>query len=174
MPAPRVVMVIDMQNGVLESPRRAREQTAARINQLIDAAEKVIFIQHHEAELQPGSEAFDIIPELHRPAGALYVTKTACDAFYRTTLDSLLKQNEINELVICGCATDYCVDTTVKNGVSRGYAITVASDAHTTADRASVSAEALIQHHNEVWANLSIPGNTLAVKTTAAILDGWR
>lgn len=174
MPAPRVVMVIDMQNGVLESPRRAREETAARINQLIDAAEKVIFIQHHEAELQPGSEAFDIIPELHRPAGALYVTKTACDAFYRTTLDSLLKQNEINELVVCGCATDYCVDTTVKNGVSRGYAITVASDAHTTADRASVSAEALIQHHNEVWANLSIPGNTLAVKTTAAILDGWR
>ena len=174
MPAPRVVMVIDMQNGVLASPRRAREQTAARINQLIDAAEKVIFIQHHEAELQPGSEAFDIIPELHRPAGALYVTKTACDAFYRTTLDSLLKQNEINELVVCGCATDYCVDTTVKNGVSRGYAITVASDAHTTADRASVSAEALIQHHNEVWANLSIPGNTLAVKTTAAILDGWR
>lgn len=174
MPAPRVVMVIDMQNGVLESPRRAREQTAARINQLIDAAEKVIFIQHHEAELQPGSQAFDIIPELHRPAGALYVTKTACDAFYRTTLDSLLKQNEINELVVCGCATDYCVDTTVKNGVSRGYAITVASDAHTTADRASVSAEALIQHHNEVWANLSIPGNTLAVKTTAAILNGWR
>lgn len=174
MPAPRVVMVIDMQNGVLESPRRAREQTAARINQLIDAAEKVIFIQHHEAELQPGSEAFDIIPELHRPAGALYVTKTACDAFYRTTLDSLLKQNEINELVVCGRATDYCVDTTVKNGVSRGYAITVASDAHTTADRASVSAKALIQHHNEVWANLSIPGNTLVVKTTAAILDGWR
>ena len=174
MPAPRVVMVIDMQNGVLASPRRAREQTAARINQLIDAAEKVIFIQHHEAELQPGSEAFDIIPELHRPAGALYVTKTACDAFYRTTLDSLLKQNEINELVVCGCATDYCVDTTVKNGASRGYAITVASDAHTTADRASVSAEALIQHHNEVWANLSIPGNTLAVKTTAAILNGWR
>ncbi|SQA97156.1 Uncharacterised protein [Cedecea neteri] len=62
-------MVIDMQNGVLESPRRAREQTTARINQLIDVAEKVIFIQHHEAELQPGSEAFDIIPELHRPAG---------------------------------------------------------------------------------------------------------
>ncbi|SMG20744.1 isochorismatase family protein [Cedecea sp. NFIX57] len=174
MPAARVVMVIDMQNGVLASPRRAREQTAVRINQLIDAAEKVIFIQHHEAELQPGREAFDIIPELHRPEHALYVTKTACDAFYRTTLDSLLKQNEIDALVVCGCATDYCVDTTVKNGVSRGYAMTVASDAHTTADRASISAEALIQHHNEVWANLSIPGNTLAVKTTEAILDGWR
>lgn len=174
MPAARVVMVIDMQNGVLAAPRRAREQTAARINQLIDAAEKVIFIQHNEAELQPGSEAFDIIPELHRPAGALYVTKTACDAFYRTTLDPLLKKNEINALVVCGCATDYCVDTTVKNGVSRGYAITVASDAHTTADRSSVSAEALIQQHNEVWANLSIPGNTLEVKTTASILDGWR
>ncbi|VEC00347.1 Uncharacterised protein [Cedecea lapagei] len=78
----------------------------------------------HVSKPPPGSEAFDIIPELHCPKGALYVVKTA-------------------------------------------------SDAHTTADRAAVSAEALIQHHNEVWANLSIPGNTLAVKTTAAILEGW-
>ena len=174
MPAAHIVMVIDMQNGVLASPRHAREQTVARINQLIDAADNVIFIQHNGPGLEIGSEAFDIIPELHRPAGALYVTKTACDAFYRTELGSLLARHEIQALVVCGCATDYCVDTTLKNGVSRGYAMTVASDAHTTSDRASVSAEALIKRHNEVWANLSIPGNTLTVKMTAAILDDWR
>ncbi len=174
MPASRVVMVIDMQNGVFEFPRRERERTVAKINQLIDAAEQVIFIQHTEAGLEVGSEAYDILPELHRPEGAHYVTKTACDAFYRTGLAGLLEQQNINELVVCGCATDYCVDTTIKNGVSRGYAITVAGDAHTTADRASVSAEMLIRHHNEVWANLSIPGNTLRVKETAEIIDGWR
>ncbi|MBU4682315.1 isochorismatase family protein [Cedecea davisae] len=174
MPASRVVMVIDMQNGVFEFPRRERERTVAKINQLIDAAEQVIFIQHTEAGLEVGSEAYDILPELHRPEGAHYVTKTACDAFYRTGLAGLLEQQNINELAVCGCATDYCVDTTIKNGVSRGYAITVAGDAHTTADRASVSAEMLIRHHNEVWANLSIPGNTLRVKETAEIIDGWR
>ncbi|WP_227319041.1 isochorismatase family protein [Cedecea davisae] len=174
MPASRVVMVIDMQNGVFEFPRRERERTVAKINQLIDAAEQVIFIQHTEAGLEVGSEAYDILPELHRPEGAHYVTKTACDAFYRTGLAGLLEQQNINELVVCGCATDYCVDTTIKNGVSRGYVITVAGDAHTTADRASVSAEMLIRHHNEVWANLSIPGNTLRVKETAEIIDGWR
>ncbi|WP_279048386.1 isochorismatase family protein [Cedecea davisae] len=174
MPASRVVMVIDMQNGVFEFPRRERERTIAKINQLIDAAEQVIFIQHTETGLEVGSEAYDILPELHRSAEAHYVTKTACDAFYRTGLAGLLEQQDINELVVCGCATDYCVDTTIKNGVSRGYAITVAGDAHTTPDRASVSAETLIRHHNEVWANLSIPGNTLLVKETAEIIDGWR
>lgn len=175
MAAKRVVMVVDMQNGVFATPRIERERCAAQINRLIDAADTVVFIQHcEEGGLEEGSEGFALLPELHQPAGALFVTKTACDAFYRTRLEAVLREHHITEFVICGCATDYCVDTTIKNGASRGYAITVASDAHTTADRASVSAEALIQHHNEVWANLSIPGNTLAVKTTAAILNGWR
>jgi nicotinamidase-related amidase len=174
MPAQRVLMVIDMQNGVFANPRINREDCTARINQLIQAADKVIFIQHAEEELKPGHPAFDLLPELHRPADALYVTKTACDAFYRTELDELLQKNGINAFVVCGCATDYCVDTTIKNGVSRGYAITVAADAHTTANRSAVSAEALIKQHNEVWANLSIPGNRLQVKSVGEIVAGWR
>lgn len=124
MPASRVLLVIDMQNGVFENPRINREICTSRINQLIQAAEE---------GLEPGSEEF----------------------------------------VVCGCATDYCVDSTIKNGASRGYAITVAEDAHTTANRPAVLAEALIAHYNDVWRNFTIPGNTLLVKSTADILAAW-
>ncbi|PLM51109.1 isochorismatase, partial [Klebsiella michiganensis] len=48
MAAKRVVMVVDMQNGVFATPRIERERCAAQINRLINAADTVIFIQHCE------------------------------------------------------------------------------------------------------------------------------
>ncbi|MDP1293488.1 isochorismatase family protein, partial [Klebsiella variicola] len=89
-------------------------------------------------------------PELEQPAGALYVTKPACDAFYHTSLAPVLDEPDIQQFVICGCATDYCLDTPIKNGASRGYGIVIAEDAHATADRPAAQAATLIAHYNEV------------------------
>jgi nicotinamidase-related amidase len=145
------------------------------IVRLVTFSDTVIFIQHTEAGgLEEGSDGFALLPELHQPEGALYVTKTACDAFYRTTLEALLRDLGIHHFVICGCATDYCVDTTLKNGVSRGYHITVAGDAHTTAHRPAAQAETLINHYNDVWSDLIAPGNPPNVKLTETILANWK
>ena len=169
----RVVIVVDMQNGVFATPRFDRAGRTARINQLAAAADRTIFITHREGEMQPGSQAFELLPELRPPAGSLYVTKTACDSFWQTTLAATLAQLDVNAFVICGCATDYCVDTTIKVGAGLGYRITVAADAHTTANRTYASAEQLIGQHNEVWAGLSLPGNVPQVVDTTEIVAGW-
>lgn len=170
----RVLIVVDMQNGVFASPRYDRSGRVEQINQLIARAGRVIFIQHAEGEMTEGSEYWQVLPELHLPEDALSVTKTACDSFYRTSLDHVLQEQlNVTGFTICGCATDYCVDTTIKVAASKGYAVTVASDAHTTGDRTYVSAQQLIGQHNEVWRELSVPGNPVTVKTTAEILADW-
>ncbi|CNI13203.1 MULTISPECIES: isochorismatase family protein [Yersinia] len=169
----KVVVVIDMQNGVFAHPRFDRQGRITRINQLIDRADHVIFIQHIENEMAEGSELWQLLPELHRPESAISVNKTACDAFYRTQLDNVIAELSAPHLTICGCATDYCVDTTIKIAASKGYALTIAADAHTTANRRHVTAEQLIAHHNEVWADLTVPDNRIRVKTTQQILDDW-
>lgn len=173
MTGKNVLIVVDMQNGVFASPRYDRSGRTALINQLIDRAGRIIFIQHAEGEMTEGSEFWQVLPELHQPAGSVYVTKTACDSFYRTRLDEVLKDLNATGLTVCGCATDYCVDTTIKVAASKGYAVTVASDAHTTGDRTHATAQQLIGQHNEVWRELSVPGNPVTVKTTAEILAGW-
>ncbi|UCZ74457.1 isochorismatase family protein [Dickeya zeae] len=170
----QVLIVVDMQNGVFATPRYQQEGVVERINQLIDAADQTIFIQHTDADMLPGSEAWQVLPSLHRPANAISVTKTACDAFYRTELAQILDRLQVKHFTLCGCATDYCVDATIKNAASRGYAQTVAGDAHTTADRRAVSAAQLIDQHNDVWRDFIIPGNTLLVKDTAVILQAWQ
>ncbi|WP_275556658.1 isochorismatase family protein [Mixta sp. Marseille-Q2659] len=172
--SPRIVMVVDMQNGVFTTPRFDRAGRVAVINQLIAAADRTIFIQHEDNDMQPGSAAWQILPELHQPATAHYITKQACDSFWNTQLDALLQQLGATRFVICGCATDYCVDTTIKVGSSKGYQIQVAADAHTTSNRRWATAEQLIEQHNEVWANLILPGNAVQVAPGAEIIQNWR
>ncbi|MEZ3499991.1 isochorismatase family protein [Pantoea sp. KPR_PJ] len=169
----KTVIVVDMQNGVFATPRFDRAGRTARINQLINAADRTIFVTHCEGDMQEGSHAFALLAELHQPADSLFVTKTACDSFWHTGLAATLAQLEVNAFVICGCATDYCVDTTIKVGAGLGYCVTVAADAHTTANRTWASAEQLIGQHNEVWAGLSLPGNVPQVKRTAEIIADW-
>lgn len=169
-----VLVVIDMQNGVFATPRYDRVGRTARVNRLSAAADQTIFIQHIEGEMTEESELWQLLPELHRPAGAITVTKIACDAFYRTRLETVLAELGVTHLTLCGCATDYCVDTTVKAAASKGYALTIASDAHTTANRRYASASQLIGQHNEVWSELAIPGNRISLKTTEQILSAWQ
>ena len=56
-----------------------------------------------------------------------------------------------------GCATDFCVDTTVRAAASRDYEVVVVEDGHTTADRPHVDAVSVIRHHNWLWQNLIHP-----------------
>ncbi|WP_426712074.1 isochorismatase family protein [Cronobacter muytjensii] len=175
MSVPKVVMVIDMQNGVFATPRFDREGRVARINQLMAGAEQVIIIQHAEAGgLEEGAAGFAVLPELNVPENAVRVTKTACDAFWRTPLEALLREHNVDAFVVCGCASDYCVDTTIKQAASRGFRVTIAGDAHTTADRTAATAPALIEHYNEMWRNLTMPGNPLRVLSTGEILTAWQ
>ncbi|MGG6107392.1 isochorismatase family protein [Pantoea allii] len=170
----RVVMVVDMQNGVFASPRFDRAGRVAQINRLIRQADITLFIQHREGNMTEGSHVFALLPDIEQPQNAHYITKTACDSFWQTPLASLLTTLSVTDFVICGCATDYCVDTTIKVGASLGYRITVAADAHTTADRTYVSAEQLIGQHNEVWAGFGLPGNVPRVVNTETLLAEWR
>ena len=54
----------------------------------------------------------------------------------------------IKQLVICGCMTQYCVDTTVRRAVSLGYDVVLAADGHTTADTGVLRFEQIVAHHN--------------------------
>ena len=95
-----------------------------------------------------------------------FVDKTACDAFLLTSLHANLQSWQCETLYICGLATEFCVDTTIRAAVSAGYQVVVLADAHTTGDRPHLSAGQIIAHHNWVWTHLAVPaGRKLQVQT---------
>ena len=68
------------------------------------------------------------------------VRKTLIDAFFRTSLDSDLKQRGVRRVVIAGWATDLCVDAIVRSAVAAGYRVIVVGDCHTVSNRPHLSA----------------------------------
>jgi nicotinamidase-related amidase len=160
------LLVIDMQVGsfTTETPRFDADGVVGRINALARAVREsdgiVIFIQHDGPAgdaFEPGTSGWQLLPSLERDPADAVVHKTACDSFYETELEAVLGRRRARRLLVTGCATDFCVDTTVRAAMSREYQVVVAADGHTTADRPHVDAASLIQHHNWLWHNLIHP-----------------
>lgn len=175
------LIIIDMQLGSF-TPMNVRHDAVGlveRLNGLADrlraAAGTVIFVQHDGPEgdaHHPDSPGWRLLPGLEVTADDLIVRKTACDSFLGTTLDEVLASTGSRNLIVTGCATDYCVDTTVRSALARGYRTTVPEDGHTTADRPHLSARQIIAHHNAIWSDFLAPGGPATISRCADIAFG--
>jgi len=90
------------------------------------------------------------------------VRKTTPDSFLNTSLQSLLKELEVDSLIVCGYASEFCVDTSVRRAAGLGYPVSVVSDAHTTHDKAHASGAQIRAHHNATLPNISSFGVKIA------------
>ncbi|MBI1212380.1 MAG: isochorismatase family protein [Alphaproteobacteria bacterium] len=166
------LLIIDMQQGSF-TPRTARYDTdglVARLNRLAAQTRtrdgRVVFIQHDGPNgdaHHPDEPGWRLLPDLLVDPLDTVVRKTACDAFLHTNLDRVLDDALVDELIITGCATDFCVDTTVRSALARGYRTTVPSDGHTTADRPHLHATQIIAHHNAIWADFMSPAGAARI-----------
>ena len=166
----KALLIIDMQVGSFkpETPRYDADGVVERINSLADSfrrnGDKIIFIQHDgtkENSYVPGTTDWNILPTLIQRPDDMILSKTANDPFYNTELETVLRKNNISDLFITGCATDFCVNATVHSALIKDYNIFVVKDCHTTANRPYLSAEKVIQYHNWLWENMTPTNGTI-------------
>jgi ureidoacrylate peracid hydrolase len=70
----------------------------------------------------------DIVADLTPQAGDIVIYKTRFSGFYKTELDSLLKQLGKRYLIMTGCTTSICVESTVRDAMFRDYSSIVLED----------------------------------------------
>jgi nicotinamidase-related amidase len=130
----------------------------------------VIFVQHEEDEgpFRSGTQGWELADGLVAVKGDLRVRKTTPNSFHRTELQKLLHERGVQRLVICGLQTEYCVDTTLRQALSLGYRVVLASDAHSTVDGVLMAAQ-IIAHHNHTFRNMNSFGPVIEVKPTAEV-----
>ncbi len=176
---PTGLVIIDMQRGSFgpDSRRHDVPGLVRRLNALAGRVRAVggavIFVQQDGPEgdpHHPSQPGWHLLPELEALPDDPVVRKTSCDAFLGTGLEAVLAERGIRELVITGCATDYCVDTTVRAALARRYRTTAPSDGHTTADRPHLSAAQIIAHHNAIWRDFLAPAGPALVCPCADVL----
>uniref|UniRef100_UPI0036DCFA92 cysteine hydrolase family protein n=1 Tax=Peribacillus butanolivorans TaxID=421767 RepID=UPI0036DCFA92 len=158
------LLVIDVQNGVMAGAHR-RDQVIATIDTLIGRARAagvpVVWVQHQDEDLVPGTESWAWVPELKRLDTEPLVAKSYRDSFEDTDLESVLAGQDVGSLVVTGAQTDFCVRSTLHGALARGYDATLVADAHTTEDLTAYGApapERVIAHTNLYWSGQHAPG----------------
>jgi nicotinamidase-related amidase len=150
------LLIIDVQKDVVDwsEPLSNGSEVLKNINSLLTKAREsntpVIFIQHNGEDggrLAVGSSGWEIHPAIAPVDGELIIGKYASDSFYETSLQDELNKRGIKHLVVVGCRTQFCVDTTCRSATSLGYNVTLAKDAHTTMNDVLTAAQ-IIAHHN--------------------------
>ena len=79
------------------------------------------------------TEGAEIVPEVMAAApDAPVVRKEYIDAFFKTTLEDVLAERQVDELLVCGMMTQNCVTHTAISKSAEKYKVTMLADCCTT------------------------------------------
>jgi len=95
----------------------------------------------HHGQAEPltytidGSEGQRFVPGLEPRHGEPVVKKYRSSAFWGTNLALLLRSNGIKSVVVTGCTTEGCVESTARDAMFSDYYVVLATDAVGSDDR---------------------------------------
>jgi ureidoacrylate peracid hydrolase len=69
-----------------------------------------------------------ILPELAPESGDLELYKHRFSGFYQTELDAVLRKSGIRNLIVTGCTTSICVESTIRDAMFRDYSCLLLAD----------------------------------------------
>ena len=143
------LLIIDVQQGLDNSSwgQRNNPDAEANIARLLNLWRNhhrpVIHVQHcstnSASPLRPGQPGNAFKPEVLPISGERVFQKTVNSAFIDTGLESYLRSEQINKLVIVGLTTDHCVSTSVRMAGNLGFEVILVSDATATFERQDIN-----------------------------------
>ena len=153
------LLLIDIQNGMFseDNPVYKSEQLLDTIHNLLTQARQtntpILYIQHEAPKgkpLEKGAPGWFIHPRVYPTHDDIIIHKKTPDSFHQTCLNQKLKDLQVEHLFLAGIQTELCLDTTCRRAFSLGYEVTLVTDAHSTWDSGTLSAEQIITHHNQL------------------------
>jgi nicotinamidase-related amidase len=95
----------------------------------------------------PGSVGHEFAEGFTPMPGELVVRKYRSSAFWGTNLEMLLRSNGIQTVVVSGCTTEGCVESTARDAMFNDHYVVVATDCVGSDDRAQHDASMLLMRH---------------------------
>ena len=150
--SPLALVVVDMQNRFLDCTNNGAvtRKCVALMDQFHAARRPIYLTQHHDPNpesvlykwwnnpIAKGSNDWQLIAEIKASLmgkDVLIREKTTYDAFLGTPLQDDLDADDVEELVICGCMTNLCCETTSRAAFCRGFSVWFPEDANGTLTR---------------------------------------
>jgi nicotinamidase-related amidase len=138
------VLVVHVQNTAL--PRRRSDSPAQlRFN-----------MRMHEAAQQPGTPlaytvpgtpGHEFVPELAPRPDEVVVRKYRSSGFWGTNLEQVLRSNGVKTVVVGGCTTEGCVESTARDAMFTDHYVVIAEDCVGSDDKAQHEASMFLMRH---------------------------
>ncbi len=157
-----ILLVVDMQDGLVDEELYAFDTFMDRTVRLIEAARKnhveVVFVQHDAGPgsgLTAGDSAFEIAGQVRPLPEEKVFVKTINSCFGSKDFREYMEKQEDRRLMIIGLQTNYCIDCTVKSAFERGFEVIIPEGTNSTFDNDYMTGETAVRYYNEdVWEEL--------------------
>ena len=172
-----ILLVIDMQKGLVDEDLYAFDTFLDRTVRLVDCARQksveVIFVQHDagpSSGMSVEDEAFGIVDQLVPKEGEKVFVKTINSCFGNKGFKQYMKRQEDKRLMIIGLQTNYCIDATVKSAFERGFTVIIPEGTNSTFDNDYMTGETTYRYYNEdVWEEMA---DVITFEEAIALLGG--
>jgi nicotinamidase-related amidase len=124
-----------------------------------------VYVQHDEVGTiwEKGSDTWHFPSAIVPKPDDLVSAKQHSSAFQETNFQAELAARGIDAVYVCGYASDFCIDSNVRQLAALGFKTVVIADAHTTRQRPHLDAPTITKHHNWVWREM---GQISVIPTT--------
>lgn len=167
-----------MQAGILAEVPDADALTV-RVPGLADraraAGRPVFVIQHQAADFVPCEPEWRLAEPIAPRDGDVLLAKRNADSFIGTDLDTRLRDLDVSHVIITGLATEFCIDSTCRAALSRGYDLALVEDGHSTTEPpadSGLSVEIIVARYNQVLSWVDYPDREVRVTPAADVTFG--
>jgi nicotinamidase-related amidase len=152
---PRLAALLDAarRHGVLV----VHVQNTALSNRMSDSPAQIRFnLRMHESARRggpplrytvPGTPGYEFVGELTPLPGELVVRKYRSSAFWGTNIELLLRSNGIQTVVVGGCTTEGCVESTARDAMFCDHYVVIADDCVGSDEKKQHDASMLLMSH---------------------------
>jgi len=171
------LLVIDLQRGAFDGVRSSvisePDRLIGNALDLLSAARRcsrpVIFFQHCEGAGEIFEEG-SVQGQLHQSLAPFptekVLKKYESSAFENTDLETILRELGVEELVLCGLQSEFCISKTAKSALNLGFDVVLAADGHSTWPTKDESANVISARVNE-----ELQASGVSLRSTAELVQ---
>ncbi|MBC7458508.1 MAG: cysteine hydrolase [Bdellovibrionaceae bacterium] len=175
------MLLVDVQNGFNSPSWGERDTPEAELNismllKIFRQKNRHIYHVQHLSKnptspLRPAQSGVDFMDTVKPIFGERIFQKHVNSSFIGTQLEEVLRQEDIQSLVVVGISVDHCVSTTVRMAANLGFEVFVISDATIAHERKGFDGTLYKAELVHAITLASLHGEFATVLTTTDLID---